>query len=143
MKLSNVAVLSLAIMFSQNAHGLPGREPQPKLYPNKHLSEVGETKARQDIGECTDAAAAYVHNSRQPGQGAKKALGNATKGALLGTVGGAIRGNTGRGAAAGSVVGVTRGAMKGIQERGSGNPAFQQFVTACLEDKGYKVLGWS
>ena len=118
-------------------------EPKPKLYPNKHLSEVGETKANQDIAECTTSAAGYVHNSRQPGQGAKRMVGGAARGALLGTVGGAIGGNTGRGAGAGAVMGVTASALKGAKEKGANNPAFQQYANACLEDKGYKVLGWS
>ncbi len=126
-----------------NASAQLRSDPKPKLYPNKHLSQVGEAQASRDIASCSSNAGQYAEQSKQPGSGARAGLRGAAKGALLGTVGGAIMGNTGRGAAAGAVVGTTASAMKGINERGARDPVFQQYVNACLEDKGYRVLEWS
>jgi hypothetical protein len=36
----------------------------------------------------------------------------------------------------------TVGVVSGVRERGDGNPEFQRYATFCLEDKGYKILGW-
>ncbi len=117
-------------------------QPQPRLYPNKYLAEVGETRANQDIAACGSKAATYIQQGKKQGDGLKSGVRGAARGALLGTVGGAIAGNTGRGAATGAVVGTTASAMKGVKERGARDPVYQQYVTACLEDKGYRVLEW-
>ena len=124
------------------AFALTGNAPSPVLYPNKYLSQVGEARANQDIAQCSSAATRYVESSKTPGQGGKAVLGSAARGALLGTVGGAIMGNTGRGAAAGAAMGGTASVVRGVRESGARDPAFQQYVNSCLEDKGYRVLEW-
>ena len=143
MKTTIIFFCAALVLMTNLASALPRREARPQLYPNKHLAEVGESQANRDIQDCSTAAAGYVHNARQPGQGARRVIGGAAKGAVVGTIGGAVMGNTGRGAAAGSVMGATKSAAGAIREQGTNNPAFQQYVEACLEEKGYKVLGWS
>jgi hypothetical protein len=32
--------------------------------------------------------------------------------------------------------------MKGVKERGTRDPAYQQYANTCLEDKGYRVVEW-
>ena len=141
-QLSLLVAMGFQLVLICNASAQMGSQPSPRLYPNKHLSMVGETKANQDIRECSDKGAVYIHNSQQSGQGARNVVRGAARGALLGTVGGAVGGDTGKGAAVGASLGATGSLVKGAQQRGSANPAFQQYVTACLEDKGYKVLEW-
>jgi outer membrane lipoprotein SlyB len=135
-------ISALLIALSFEVSQASAANPEPKLYPNKHLAEVGESKAKQDIAACSSKAAAYVQQSKQQGDGLKAGVRGAARGALLGTAGGAIAGNTGRGAATGAVVGTTASAMKGVRERGSRDPAYQQYVNSCLEDKGYRVVEW-
>ncbi len=139
MQLIKLSVLGLVWTLASTASA---SEPKPKLYPNKYLSQVGETQANKDIAECSSKATNYVNSSKRTGDGARAGLRTAAKGAVLGTVGGAVMGNTGRGAAAGALVGVTSSTMKGVKERGARDPVFQQYANSCLEDKGYKVLEW-
>ena len=135
-------LVAISIFIAASTADAIGREPQPKLYPNTYLQKVGQTKANQDIASCKSAATNYVSSSKERGEGLRKGVKGAAKGALLGTAGGAIMGNTGRGAAAGAVVGGSASAIKGVSESGSRDPAFQQYVNSCLEDKGYKVIEW-
>ncbi len=117
-------------------------EPRPRLFPNQHLAQVGETRANQDIAWCRSQASNHVRDSRNAGDGLRAGARGATRGALMGTAAGAMMGNTGRGAATGAVVGVTGSAISGVSERGARDPVYQNFVNVCLEDKGYRVLEW-
>ena len=117
-------------------------DPKPILYPNKHLTQVGQARANRDISECGAQAAGYAQDSKKTGDGLRAGTRSAAKGAVLGTVGGAIMGNTGRGAAAGAVVGATGSALKGVNQRGARDPVYQQYVNSCIEDRGYKVVEW-
>lgn len=134
--------IALLVTVSLESAMALGSDPKPRLYPNAHLKKVGQTQANKDIAECSSAAAEYVSSSKERGDGVRSGVRAAAKGAALGTVGGAIAGNTGRGAAAGAAIGGTASVIKGVKERGARDPAFQQYASSCLEDKGYKVVEW-
>jgi outer membrane lipoprotein SlyB len=103
--------------------------PNPVLYPNAHLKQVGQAAADRDVAECRQLA-------RQAAGGA--AIGGASAGAW-----GLVRGNDagGRalaGAAAGAAAGTVRGAMKSSET----SPVYKNFVQRCLRERGYDVIGW-
>jgi hypothetical protein len=117
-----------------------GQAAEPQFYPNQKYNSVTMSQLNADVKSCKSRASSHVGD--QSGQTLKKGAGTALKGAALGALGGAIAGNTGRGAAAGAAIGGTVGVVGGVRERGEGNPEFQKYATYCLEEKGYKVLGW-
>ena len=57
-------------------------------------------------------------------------------------MGGAIVGNAGRGAAVGAGVGGTRGFLRGLFRSREPDPIEKGFIDACLEEQGYRVIGW-
>lgn len=126
--------------------------PKPILYPNAHLQEVGETVAEEEIELCQEAAedAGAKPKSGQAGDTATRtatgaAMGSAA-GAAGGAVGGAIRGNPGRGAmtgaAAGAAGGATRGLLRSLFSRRQPSQVYKQYVSRCLRERGYDVVGW-
>lgn len=118
--------------------------PQPILYPNDHLKNVGNSTSEQDIDECRRLAENYGTNSGSGKAGTTMrdtAIG-ATAGAATGAVGGAIAGRAGRGAAIGAATGATAGLLRGIFSRPQRNPTHTKFVNRCLKEKGYDVIGW-
>jgi hypothetical protein len=112
----------------------------PQFYPNQKYNSATVSQLNTDINACKSNASAHVGD--QSGSTLRKGAGTAVRGAALGAIAGAIGGNTGRGAAAGAAVGGTVGVVGGVREKGDGNPEFQKYVNYCLEEKGYKVLGW-
>lgn len=110
----------------------------PKLYPNQKYVNEGPDRADRDIEECQEQADKFLESPA-----GKKIAKGAGKGALLGgaigAVTGAFTGNVGagavRGAAIGGVAGGTAGALSPDEVR-------QRFVTKCLQDQGYEVIGW-
>ena len=65
----------------------------------------------------------------------------------MGALAGSITGNNaGRSAGAGAAVGGIASASRNRRERKqnaeSGSPEYQKYMEACLEDQGYKVVGW-
>jgi outer membrane lipoprotein SlyB len=113
---------------------------EPQFYPNQKYKNSTISQVNNDVTLCKSHASANVGNNS--GSTVRKGLGTAAKGAALGALAGAIGGNAGRGAGAGAAVGGTVGVVRGAREKGDGNPEFQKFVNFCLEEKGYKVLGW-
>ena len=110
-------------------------------YPNKYLKEVGSERARHDVRECQIEAEDYAGRSR--GQGARSVARKAAGGAAVGALGATIMGsNAGRGAGAGAAIAGVRGLAGNVKENREGSPEFRSFVEACLENKGYKVVGW-
>jgi outer membrane lipoprotein SlyB len=115
--------------------------PRPDLYPNKHLNQVGPERARHDVSDCQIAGEDYVsQQAKSPARGvAKQAVGGAALGALGATI---MGGNAGRGAGAGAAIGGLKGLGAQRKENKEGSPEYRQYVEACLEDRGYKVVGW-
>ena len=62
----------------------------------------------------------------------------------MGALAGAItKQNVGRATGAGAALGGVSGVARGRQEMREGSPEYRKFMEACLEDKGYRVMGWN
>jgi len=115
---------------------------RPVLYPNHHLTQVGQTQAEQDIDVCIQMARDYGAGNAAGSQVAKDTAGGAAVGGAAGAAAGAVTGNLGRGAAVGAA-GAAAGAMtRSIIRADEPGPVFRRFVEKCLKDKGYEPIGW-
>ena len=123
--------------------GCASAEKRPVLYPNSHLESVGNAQAQQDIDACMHRAEASgispTGNSKVLENGAQgAAVGGAAAAAGTAVRGGPVLRNATAGAAAGGAAGAVHGAFKGNVT----NPTFKNFVSRCLRDSGYSVIGW-
>lgn len=118
--------------------------PEPVLYPNARLNEVGQAQAQQDIAACKQLAASGGANPApdQAGRAARNTAVGGAAGGATGAVGGAILGNAGRGAAFGAATGATAGLVRSIFSSPKPSGAYKNFVDRCLREKGYEPVGW-
>jgi outer membrane lipoprotein SlyB len=117
---------------------------RPVLYPNEHFNIVGSEAAERDIENCMDLAEAAGADSEgsDAGQAAAGTVGGAAVGAATGAVGGAVVGAAGSGSAIGAASGATAGLLRWIFSKPKRNPAFENFVNRCLQERGYETVGW-
>ena len=118
--------------------------PAPVLYPNAHLTRVGQATANRDIADCKAMAESYGASARK-GSTAKVAKSTAIgggAGAAMGAAGGAVVGSAGRGAGVGAATGATGGLLRGLFKSGQTSRVHIKFVNKCLRDRGYEVIGW-
>ena len=115
---------------------------RPVLYPNAHYESAGAPAAAAEIARCQERASAYGYDAKPGARVAAGSAAGAAGGAAVGAVGGAIVGNAGRGAAVGAGVGGTRGFLRGLFRSREPDPIEKGFVDACLEEQGYRVIGW-
>ncbi len=118
--------------------------PQPILYPNAHLKEVGEDTAQRDSEECRDMAkeAGATPSQGKTGQVAGRTAAGGAVGSAAGAVGGAVVGRPGPGAMIGAASGATGGFLRGLFRRSPPSQAYKQFVDRCLKERGYDPVGW-
>lgn len=118
--------------------------PQPVLYPNGHLAQVGRDAADRDIAQCREMAEAAGANQGEGkgGQAAGGAVAGGAIGGAAGAAGGAVVGSPGTGAAVGAATGAAAGFMRGLFKRSKPSQAYRNFVNRCLADRGYEVVGW-
>ena len=115
---------------------------QPQLYPNAHLTKVGQKQAELDIDDCMALARDHgVSENKESAAGEKAAAGAIIGGASAGAWG-LVRGDAGSRAAAGAASGAAGGAAAGALQTTQTNPTFKNFVQRCLADRGYEVIGW-
>ena len=124
--------------------------PKPDLYPNKHLKIVGQVQANRDTIDCRIQAedylaSSYSQDNRQAAR--REALRRGARGAALGALGSTItKNNAGRGAGAGAAIAGTASMLDSRRQQRelqqSGSPQYKKYVEACLEDRGYRVVGW-
>lgn len=137
----SVGALTSALFCLLNASvGLAA--PRPDLYPNSKLNSTSAVQVDQDIRDCMTRAEDYTSEDStlgsRTGRTARGAVGGAAKGALAG----AIMGNTGRGAGAGAALGAANSAVSNRRNMRDGSPEFRKYTEACLDSRGYKVVGW-
>lgn len=119
----------------------------PVVYPNAYFLSVGKDVAERDIEACREMAEAAGANEGRgrAGDVATSTAMGAGVGAASGAVGGAVYGSVGQGslvgAASGAMAGLLRGLMFSSGTRQT-SQAYANFVTRCLEEKGYEVTGW-
>lgn len=120
--------------------------PRPELYPNKHYKSVGPTRSRRDTINCQVQAEDYLGSRAYVSRSdtARATTRTAARGAALGALAGAIKkDNVGRSMGAGAAVGGLSGVMNNRRQAGQATPEYKNFVEACLEDMGYKVIRWN
>jgi hypothetical protein len=116
---------------------------RPVLYPNRTLQQVGEVQAGQDVAACLEQAAADGHQAHP----VARSLGHAGIAAAVGAAGaaawGAVRGgNVGSWAGAGAAGGAGGGFVRGLLGWREPDPIQARYVSVCLGDQGYRVIGW-
>src|SRR5690606_21462139 len=106
---------------------------KPVVYPNQKLKQVGKDQAQFDIEHCLAEADEYLEGPK-----AKKILGSAGKGAILGgaigAVSGILSGDLGKGLGSGAALGATAG---GVGQAISPDQLKRRYVNNCLAEKGY------
>lgn len=133
----------LAIIATLTIPAVSLAAPRPQFYPNAHYKKVGATQANADFGVCDGEARGAVGSDTNQESVAGRGVRGAAKGAALGAIGGAVMGkNVGRSVGAGAAIGGTAGTVRGAKARGELSPEYKKYVEACLEEKGYKVVGW-
>jgi hypothetical protein len=118
---------------------------KPIIYPNAHSQTVGGAQAEQDIAQCkalAESAGTNAGNTKANTM-AKRTIKGGGLGAATGAVGGAIAGRAARGAAVGAASGATAGLIHSLFGDSSPNPTYRNFVTRCINDRGYDVAGWN
>ena len=123
-------------------------QSRPILYPNAHLSSVGQAQADADLAECrrmaetAGASGASGHSERAARDSAVGgAIGGAIGGAT-GAAGGAVLGAPGTGAAVGAATGATAGFVRSLFRNDHPSQAYRGFVDRCLRERGYEPVGW-
>lgn len=116
--------------------------PEPVLYPNAHLQQVGGAEAQRDIAECRQlASASGVAQNKDPNVGRQAATGAAVGGASAGAWG-LVSGDAGERALAGAAAGAAAGTVRGGIQSSDTSPVYKNFVQRCLRERGYEVIGW-
>jgi outer membrane lipoprotein SlyB len=134
-------VISILVITVGLMMGLSGCASGPVLYPNAYLQKVGEAQAHQEIAECEALAEQYVKSDEGIAAAKSTAVG-AAGGAVVGGAVGAVTGNLGRGVGIGAASGAATGLVHGIIKASEPSPIYKNFVTRCLQEKGYDVIGW-
>lgn len=121
---------------------------KPVLYPNTYFLSQGKEISEQDIEACerlAESAGAEEGGSTAAGNVATSTVMGAGLGAASGAAGGAIYGSAGHGSLIGAASGAVAGFLRGIlysARPAQPNQAYANFVTRCLQEKGYEVAGW-
>lgn len=124
---------------------------RPVLYPNAHYKSGSSAVVEQDMNECTARAEEFVKGGGPEAQKAKEAAKQTAYGGVSGAAIGAVAGAvSGGGAGAGAAIGAATGATAGLFHAIFGgffgpegpDPTYANFVTMCLGEKGYQVIGW-
>ncbi|MDI9569338.1 MAG: cell envelope biogenesis protein OmpA [Pseudomonadota bacterium] len=113
----------------------------PVLYPNAHLNEVGQERAKRDIDDCRQRADAYVKSDAAKTIAKDTVIGG-VGGAVVGGAVGAVRGSFGSGLGTGAAGGAAAGLVTGAIKASGPSDVYKGFVNRCLRDKGYEVIGW-
>lgn len=119
---------------------------RPILDPHGKYLEVGEEQADADIDECKKEADAYFDKIKMERAG-KEAVRKGVIWTVLGTaLGFFIGGNTSStltGAAFGAGGGAAVGGLSVLgEDKVTPDQLKQNYMTRCLAEKGYVVLGW-
>jgi len=116
--------------------------PEPVLYPNNHLKQVGNQAAQQDIAACKQLALSSGVNQTRDGEVGRQAAGGAAIGGATAGAYGLVRGNAVERGLGGAAAGAAAGTVRGSMQSSETSPIFKNFVNRCLRDRGYEVIGW-
>jgi len=117
---------------------------RPVLYPNAFYQSVGAAEARADADDCMRLARESGADASRGADVARDTLAGAAIGGAAAAAWGVVRddvdaGNRAlAGAAAGGAAGMVRGALRASEPSGT----YKGFVSRCLSERGYDVIGW-
>jgi outer membrane lipoprotein SlyB len=115
---------------------------RPVLYPNEKLNSVGAAAAQMDIDQCIALAQGSGVGANKAGQVAGRTATAGAVGGAAGAAAGAVRGHAGRGAAMGAAGGAAGGFMSSLIKSRDLDPVTKRYVDICLQERGYRTLGW-
>ncbi|MFT6106452.1 MAG: putative membrane protein [Rickettsiales bacterium] len=119
---------------------------RPIFNPNSKYRSVGDNFAQSEANICMDEAKEYLKASKR-----RRAAKETARGIGWGSIVGGIFGFVIGGDAVGLVKGIAVGAGTGAITGGGGvlaednlkpDQIKQRYVTNCLNQKGYQILGW-
>ena len=140
MKRASRRALGLALLAPLLLGGCGAK--RPVLYPDATYEQVGRERAERDVDECMQNAEEHVGRDKGGGAVARDTTLGGGAGAAIGAAGGAVRGRAGVGAAVGAATGATAGLLRGIFRSREPAPIFRNYVSICLSDRGYRIVGW-
>lgn len=119
---------------------------RPILDPHGKYLEVGQVQADEDIDECKKQAEDYLDKFKAE-RAAREAGRKAVVGGVLGAGIGFLSGGNGRSTLLGTAIGAGAGAMiAGLsvlgEDKVTPDQMKQNYMTTCLSQKGYSVIGW-
>lgn len=138
--IDGIVMAMLFMLLSASLLGCAAK--RPVLYPNYHLTTVGQEQAASDIDDCMALARDWGAGAGKGGQVAKDTAAGAAVGGATGAAVGAVVGNVGKGAGAGAAGGAAGALTRGVIRSGEPDPIYRRFVDKCLRDKGYEPIGW-
>lgn len=138
---SSIGVSTLSVMLATVITGCAST-PEPVLYPNNHLKQVGNQAALQDIAECKQLALSSGVNEHKDAAVGRQAAGGAAIGGATGGAYGLVRGNAAERGLAGAAAGAAAGTARGTLQSSETSSIFKNFVNRCLRERGYDVIGW-
>jgi hypothetical protein len=115
---------------------------RPVLYPNSKLQSVDQAQVQRDIDECIALAGQSGVGSNRGAEVAERTATSSAVGAAGGAAAGAVRGHAGTGAAAGAAGGAAAGFVSGMIKSTKLDPVTKRWVEACLQERGYRTIGW-
>ena len=138
---------------------LPGRHPslilvlllltacasgpeRPVFYYGSYIEPVDRAESTRDTNECMALARQAGVRENRDGNVGNRAASGALLGGIAAGAWSLIRGNGGENVVAGAVAGGATGTAKGMLESNEQSPTFRRYVEHCLEDRGYRVIGW-
>ena len=136
-------ILSLLVVLGTALAMAACSSQRPVFNPNAHLERVGKAQAQTDADLCMAEAR---ENGVEDGSD-EKIGGRAAKGAVVGAaisavVSALLGGDLGRAVGAGAAGGATAGAVSGGFDAQDPDAVFKNYVSRCLQKKGYEVVGW-
>ncbi len=136
--MKSLLIISIVISLLSGCAG-----SQPIIYPNEHSGSVDQETMRRDIAECKSMAKnAGASESSKAADVATSTAKSGAVGAASGAVGGAIVGSAGEGAVIGAASAATAGLIHGLFSGSEPSPAYKEFVSRCLIERGYELSGW-
>ncbi len=115
---------------------------RPVLYPNATYRSMGQAAAKEDIERCIALAKDADLQENRAGRVAKGTAASGATGGATGAAAGAVVGRAGTGAAAGAAGAGAGALMRGIFRSREPDPLLQRYVNICLQERGYRIVGW-
>ena len=119
-----------------------GCAKRPVVYPSPTVQQAGVETLEYDVDRCLALADAADAGTNRSARAAKSVGEAAATGGATGAVGGAFSGRAGTGAAMGAAMAGTYALMKGLFRWREPDDLEKRFVSQCLSQQGYEIVGW-